>query len=146
MTEIRSRLAADYAGYLDRHGTTWEYEPERFTGDGLQWCPDFHETKDNRDALVEIQPDSLLDRKYGVHNEAQIDEILTRMSVAWLSRPDAWLELVFWSCGASKATMRICAERGMPWIIYGLYPGLHPLWPGMGQFRALDHRWGAVQG
>jgi hypothetical protein len=147
---MRSRLEADYAADLDRCGLTWEYEPECFAGDGLQWVPDFHESNldangHGRDAWVEIKPAVLMEREAGVDHIGRIDKILTRMSVAWLSKPDAWLELTFWVYGEGVAPFRIAAEKGMPWILYGpTLKGFHPLWPGMGQFEALDHRWDGV--
>jgi hypothetical protein len=146
---MRSRLEADYAGALDRDGFTWDYEPECFAGDGLQWLPDFHEVKEyedlgKRDAWVEVKPASLLDRKTGVDHVGEIDKILTRMSVIWLSKPDAFVELVFWVYGADRPVMRVMAENRAPWWMW--VPGLtvHPLWPGMGQFYAFDHRWDEV--
>lgn len=144
---MRSRLEADYAGRLDEWGYNWAYEPECFAGDSRQWVPDFHEwtfREDGglaRDAWVEIKPASLLDREQGVDHYARIDEILTRMTVAWLSKPDAFLELVFWTYREPRAVMRICGENGGPWWVSGLHPGLHLLWSGMNQFDSLDRRW-----
>lgn len=42
---MRSRLEADWAAFLDEHGVTWAYEPERYTlGKAVYvpdfWCPD----------------------------------------------------------------------------------------------------------
>jgi hypothetical protein len=39
--EMRSRLEALAAAYLDRHGFAWEYEPICFAGMGGQYLPDF---------------------------------------------------------------------------------------------------------
>jgi hypothetical protein len=39
--EMRSRLEADFAGYLDRKEKIWEYEPRAYASQHGQWVPDF---------------------------------------------------------------------------------------------------------
>jgi hypothetical protein len=39
--QMRSRLEAGFAQWLDGMGFEWEYEPECFASDGGQWLPDF---------------------------------------------------------------------------------------------------------
>jgi len=111
--QMRSRLEADYAAFLDRNDSySWEYEPECFAGPDGQWLPDFHETGNGRDAWIEVKPASLLERQPGVDRIAKVDKILAQMSVAWLSKPDAWLELVFWEYGAERVPLTLIAEMG----------------------------------
>lgn len=39
--EMRSRLEAKYAQWLDTNGATWEYEPQCFANEDGQYLPDF---------------------------------------------------------------------------------------------------------
>jgi len=59
--EMRSRLEAKYAAWLDRQQITWEYEPQCFATDEGQYLPDFrlHGVKimgSNRRVYVEVKP------------------------------------------------------------------------------------------
>lgn len=139
--KMRSRLEADYASALDRDGETWEYEPTCFGGPEGQWLPDFR--VGSHSAYVELKPAYLIAWDTRDLNEvyARIDKILTRMTIAWVSEPDVYLHLVFWTYGAEQtdAPLSIAAAgRNGPWLTYTPSTLDVPLmWPGMGQFDAI---------
>jgi hypothetical protein len=64
-----------------------------------------------------------------------IDKILTRMTIAWASRPDAHLELVYWQYGGPSALIISANGRGSPWQAHVGFIG-PLLWTGMGQYSA----------
>lgn len=82
--QMRSRLEAGYAAWLDRHNFTWEYEPCAFTDrHGTQYLPDFRLTEvsvlgwdEPATAYVEVKPEGwddydtythLIDRMATIH-------------------------------------------------------------------------------
>lgn len=89
--QMRSRLEADYAASLDRGEVEWEYEPVCFGGPDGQWLPDFRILRHGSVAYIEVKPRTLPDDQW--------EAILTRMTVAWLTDPRAYLNLVLWSYG-----------------------------------------------
>lgn len=89
--EMRSRLEADFAAFLDQNKADWDYEPMCFAGPDGQWLPDFTLCHDGATIYFEIKPGSLLEDE-----AAEIDPLLERMSVVWLTEPDAILQLTFW--------------------------------------------------
>ena len=134
--QMRSRLEADYAAHLDRNGETWEYEASCFASDGGQWLPDFRvgETR----TLQEVKSAHLLEREEGENLGLavidRIDKILKRMTIAWQSEPDAWLELIFWSYGATDPVLTVLGHQTRPWVAFGGGLLTFPLaWLGMGQ-------------
>lgn len=131
---MRSRLEADYAASLDREGVEWEYEPVVFAGPDGQWLPDFGLNGESH-AYIEVKPASQLDildgEVYGDRLE-RIDGILRRMSVAWLTDPQAMLILDFWQYGDQQPVAHICGRPGV-WTCGGRFP-FAVLWPGMGQW------------
>lgn len=140
--QMRSRLEADFAASLDRAGRPWEYEPTCFAGENAQWLPDFRTPYGDArtDVYVEVKPAGImrdLDAKGGGAFERYADEILTRMSVAWLSEPDTPLMLAFWSYGADDPDFAVLGLHDFPWQAWnsGGYGPL--LWPGMGQVALL---------
>ena len=142
---MRSRLEADYASALDRHdGQKWEYEPKAASVVARrgQWLPDFRASfgETSTDAYVEVKPAGVmhdLEAKGGHAFEQYADEILTKMSVAWLSEPDTPLMLVFWTYGADDPDFILLGMHGIPWQAWGV-SGYGPLlWPGMGQLLTL---------
>jgi hypothetical protein len=139
---MRSRLEADYAGALDRAGREWKYEPTCFAGPDAQWLPDFRTSfgDDPTETYVEVKPAGImrdLDAQGGHAFEEYVDEILTQMSVAWLSEPSAVLMLAFWTYGADDADFAVLGMHGIPWQAWNV-SGYGPLlWPGMGQLLAL---------
>lgn len=83
--EMRSRLEARYASWLDQAGATWKYEPCAFADGADQYLPDFrvdHVQMFKRDhtVYVEVKPTV----------EQAIDAI-PRMAIIWASEPDALL-------------------------------------------------------
>jgi hypothetical protein len=142
---MRSRLEADYAAALDRMGYDWKYEPVCFGGEAGQWLPDFLIIKDGDKVFVEVKPVSLLDRQKGESEYdviGRIDQILTRMSVTWLSEPDAHLHLTFWDYGAHGDILTIAAVSGQPWYTATRY--IPSIWLGMGQDEKLSGMLGAT--
>lgn len=128
---MRSRLEADFARWLDSHGTTWTYEPRCYAGPGGQWLPDFEiaDAGGGVQCLIEVKPESL----------DEIDPVLTRMSTAWLSAPDALLVLVLWEYGTEHGgeIHEIHGRRGFwtfVWSEGARTVGQMP-WFGMGQLR-----------
>jgi len=145
--KMRSRLEADFAAFLDRAGAEWEYEPVCFAGPEGQWLPDFRAmVPDGPWTYFEVKPESLPDD--------QIDTVLERMTVVWLTEAAAILQLVIWPYGDQLNSYSI---MGFPhedaddddltwWISEG--DKMHP-WPGMGQFerfvREAEHREKSLQ-
>lgn len=130
--QMRSRLEADFAAFLDRNGAEWQYEPTCFAGPDGQWLPDFCVLSGESLIYFEVKPESL--------GRDQIDPTLERMAVAWLTDPAAILQLVIWSFGdplRSRTLMGIPPEDGddarVWWYSEG--SGDSTLWPGMGQFK-----------
>ncbi len=56
--EMRSRLEAGYAAWLDQWGFNWEYEPRAFASDAGQYLPDFR-LRDVPEARADGQAGSL---------------------------------------------------------------------------------------
>lgn len=137
--QMRSRLEADYAAHLDRNGEEWGYETECFASSDGQWLPDFRVS--GADVLVEVKSAHLLELQDGEDGAAaidRIDAILKRMTIAWESRADAPLELVFWSYGATVPVLIIHGNQHCPWLAYmDTLPTFPMIWPGMDQFYPL---------
>lgn len=140
--QMRSRLEADFAASLDRDGLVWKYEPTCFAGDEGQWLPDFQlEIVSPYHHYIELKPASLLEKQgdegwYEI--VARVDAILGRMAVAWHSEPDAYLDLTFWSYGASEEVRSIYGRRYHPWLMSG-HDEFSSIWPGMGQLDFLQN-------
>lgn len=137
--QMRSRLEADYAAWMDRVGRKWEYEPVCFASSDGQWLPDFRAGKAR--VLQEVKSAHLLEQEEGegpVDVINRIDVILQRMTIAWASEPDAWLELIFWAYGACEPTLSIAGRRDDVWQASGNgLPTFPLLWAGMGQVVTL---------
>src|SRR6266702_3725204 len=131
---MRSRLEADYAAYLDRTGRTWDYEPECFANADGQWLPDFRVKFSNTETFIELKPagrvkDDCLGVNPGV---GVVDKLLAQMTIAWASKPNAELILIYWQYGG-PAAMQIYSTLGEPWLAQG--GPLPLLWSGMGQYE-----------
>lgn len=143
--QMRSRLEADFAGWLDQTGHPWDYEPTCFAADGIQWLPDFRitfgllEGRTSRQ-YVEVKPAALMNA-FGSMSEfiAQVDGILCQMSVAWDSEPDASLMLAFHEYGCPWSTFEVYGYPGQPWrCVDNRTPNpMFLIWHGMGQAEAL---------
>lgn len=142
--QMRSRLEADYAAILDRESNPWEYEPTCFASESDQWLPDFGISHHGTHTYVELKPAYLLERKDGEtasEYTGRIDAILTRMTVAWQSEPEACLELVFWTYGAWEPVLTILGYTTFPWVVFTTGPLSIPLlWTGMGQMDPLRNK------
>lgn len=92
-TQMRSRLEAGYAAWLDKNGFRWEYEPCAFATEDGQYLPDFrlHEVRllsppvGTRTVYVEVKHESY---DWGT---ADADRLLRSMCVILHSEPDAIL-------------------------------------------------------
>jgi hypothetical protein len=81
--QMRSRLEAKFAAWLDEWGWQWSYEPQCFAGDGGQYLPDFQTDMGGflpERSYIEVKPDV-----------ADADEALRRMHVVLESEPSASL-------------------------------------------------------
>jgi len=134
--KMRSRLEADFAAFLDSTDAEWEYEPFCFAGPDIQWLPDFRVVAhDGKIIYFEVKPESLMD--------GDVDAVLDQMTVAWLTEPEAVLELVFWRWREPEQASSL---RGIPddradgllWWWVGPDGGGHA-WPGAGQLEHLCH-------
>lgn len=138
---MRSRLEADFAATIGGGGEVWEYEPECFAADGVQWLPDFRLSYPPSKVrwYVEVKPVQLLQVGSMPDIVGKIDAILRQMSVAWESEPDACLVLALHRYGRPLPDFEIRGAPGMPWgCIDNLSPNSMLLtWPGMGQQAAL---------
>lgn len=123
--QMRSRLEADYAAHLDSGDAIWKYEPKCFAGPGGQWLPDFSV---GTDVYVELKPAGAFD--LGRHGE--IDEILKKMQIAWLSEPNAVLHLVLWEYPGRPQIVLSASGDHRIWCVTGP-GGVLWIWPGMEQ-------------
>ena len=141
--KMRSRLEADYAADLDRQGYRWGYEPTCFAGPGGQWLPDFGCTfADHGDWAIfdEVKPAEPLMKRIDAASGwgEYVDTLLRRMTIAWASRPDAMLRLMFWQYGSDRPYLSVfSSRRGNPWrAAFSIQP-FTLIWPGMGQYEQL---------
>jgi hypothetical protein len=154
---MRSRLEASFAAYLDGLGAYWEYEPECFAAANGQWLPDFGVRFAGDDCCeapvgepcdgplphyIEVKPAGPLRAELASPMAAHIDyadKFLRQMTVAWASRPDAQLNLVFFDY-AEKIYLQLFSEGpGRPWMAWN-DGGMLLLWVGMGQLLRLADR------
>jgi hypothetical protein len=102
--EMRSRLEADFAAFLDRASAEWEYEPVCFAGPNDQWLPDFRaRMSDGPWTYFEIKP-----------TLGQASDALDRMVVVWLTDPSAYLQAVAWIFGDWLKGVGVAPEA-QPW-------------------------------
>jgi hypothetical protein len=140
---MRSRLEADYAAYINSTGRCrWQYEPECFASDAGQWLPDFGSSYADEGPLgifTEVKPAGPLRALIpaSVAYVDHVDAILRRMTIAWASRPDACLSLVFWEYGGPDYLWVFSVRRGAPWMAVPENSALECLWIGMGQYERL---------
>jgi hypothetical protein len=95
--EMRSRMEAGFAAWLDQHDFDWKYEPDCFAGPEGQYLPDFGLYGVNCQWLsapatvyVETKPFG-----WGERDEEfdDYERLMRRMAVVWQSQPDAVLIL-----------------------------------------------------
>lgn len=96
--QMRSRLEAGFAAWLDKHGLVWEYEPRAFAGEAGQYLPDFQLSgvrcswlRDPATVYVETKP-----KKWSDWDDVSIEaheNLMRRMGVIWESEPEAVLVL-----------------------------------------------------
>lgn len=92
--EMRSRLEARFAAFLDSCEIPWEYEPRAFASGHQQYLPDF--------AVAVPIPFRYLNGRAGAHrmylelkpDVADLEAAWNRLEVIWRSEPDAVLAFV----------------------------------------------------
>ena len=129
--EMRSRLEAGFAAWLDGNDFEWEYEPRAFASEAGQYLPDFrlHRVRsalhwDMVTAYVEVKP---RDRPYmydGAHLDAESAALLQRLAIVWDSEPDAVLLLAQPDPGGIVPG-RVGGSAFAPCLIWRLAP-IHP--------------------
>lgn len=135
--KMRSRLEADFAQYLDSVEAEWSYEPTCFAGPIGQWLPDFRAESGNSVYYVEVKPENFLERP----NE-EIDDLLARMEVAWLSEPSVYLHMVPWKWTERAPSGSLFGHPGSRLWFYQPPGAINPtrrqyIWPGRGQLDRL---------
>jgi len=150
--QMRSRLEADYAAYLDRTGAgDWDYEPECFAGPRGQWLPDFRrnfpETGGAYVEYVEVKPARILADSLESDDLKPVEDILWRMTQAWWSNQRAILVLDFWEYGNAEpmativGTISKYSDHGWELRAPSLADAL--IWPGCLPAEAEEWRKGA---
>ncbi len=87
--QMRSRMEAEFAAFLDDRGMAWQYEPMCFASERGQYLPDFLLTWDLPRGLVRVYTEV----------KPFVDDfrsIADRMEIIWESEPSAVLQLVEW--------------------------------------------------
>jgi hypothetical protein len=86
--QMRSRLEAQFAAYLDNVGFEWTYEPRAYASRSGVYLPDFEvDVRGMAPMFVEVKPD--------VSDLETIEKALERITVIWESIPDATLAVAF---------------------------------------------------
>lgn len=100
--QMRSRLEARFAAYLDSVGMAWEYEPRAFANEYGQYLPDFQILSPTAEVpcYIEVKPTVEMALK-----------AMERMQIIWSSEPLAAL---------------IVATAEMPYLLTSL--GEHRFW------------------
>ena len=90
--EMRSRLEARYAQWLDDFKIAWTYEPRCFASESGQYLPDFQV----HDVHIQGKPQVIYIEVKPTFAIARSSLAIERMTVIWDSDPHAWLVL---ECG-----------------------------------------------
>ena len=151
---FKSRLEADFAGFLDRIPAEWKYEPVCFAADRaggqIQYLPDFWVLEGGKttdgdgwvgDTYIEVKPTSfpLADDQ----GRAELYPLLNRMTVIWDTIPGATLRLILWSYGG-QYPHTVVSAKGDDHVWYvscTQFPSMKLLLPGMGQWAAIADRY-----
>ena len=84
-TQMRSRLEARFARYLDMTNADWVYEPRAYASEDGDYLPDFEIIQRGHHVFIEVKPTS----------DADVLEVAMRkMERIWASAPDASLLIV----------------------------------------------------
>lgn len=90
--EMRSRLEAGFAAWLDGWNIPWHYEPQAFASEQGQYLPDFSMYltigSEMRHAYLDVKPDNWSPVGYDA------DALLARMRIVLETEPDAALLVV----------------------------------------------------
>ena len=98
--QMRSRLEAGYAAWLDQWHFDWEYEPCAFAGSRGQYLPDFRIPaitctwlNEPAVAYIEVKPKDWPYWNNSDDSSADHQQLMRRMAIIWESEPDAILLL-----------------------------------------------------
>lgn len=97
--DMRSKLEASFASYLDELGVEWVYEPEIFGPRGSGYLPDFLIRDGRGRCYVEVKP-----------TIEQAEAAKARMLVIWETRPESTLLVV-----SGEQSRFYAAVYGRPW-------------------------------
>jgi len=142
-TRFKSRLEADFAGWLDKQGWQWEYEPRAYAadilGEHVQYLPDFRVVDEaNRVTFAEVKPhDWPIGEDEG---RAHLYPLLARMQIIWEAEPEAELALVLRKWGAGHRVIVQAAGDTRVWRYISADVPLKLVLPGMGQWAAIADR------
>jgi hypothetical protein len=114
--QMRSRLEAGFAQWLDRWEMPWEYEPRAFASDAGQYLPDFcvqiQFGYESATAYIEVKPHppspqtmDRLARQMSVIHDSEPDAVLLVAEgsyIWWLHKPGSW-GLCQWSFDPIRA-------------------------------------------
>lgn len=102
MTEMRSRLEADFARHLDQLWIKWEYEPRPFFAKSAArgYLPDFKVDLGDRPCYIEVKP-----------TVQEADDAKKKVAIVWDTEPDALLVIV-----SGQECRWFAANRGEPWV------------------------------
>lgn len=78
--EMRSRLEADFARFLDMRGLVWTYEPHPFFASGKGYLPDFQIERPDGYHYIEVKP-----------TLGEVPAAKAKLEIIWATAPKAVL-------------------------------------------------------
>ncbi len=137
--DMRSRLEARYAAWLDREHIRWEYEPQCYATSEGQYLPDFR----LHDIIILGSPRTLyIDTK---PTAALTAATLTRMQIIHQSEPDAWLGVETPDVEREGSTIAVCAPDDLGAVCMFLsWARCAPLWRPELVRAMTQRRWSAT--
>jgi hypothetical protein len=129
--EMRSRLEASFAEWLDQGALPWEYEPMVYAGRAGQWLPDFMvDDPSGISILVDVKPPPT-----GIDGQMWYEHMETRgrmeavfESVSGVLLADLWrdgdVEWCGWVCGQPGEWTRVWASQGPEGFLFSELPAV----------------------
>lgn len=100
--EMRSRLEADFARFLDMRGQTWTYEARPFFANGKGYLPDFQLERPDGYHFIEVKP-----------TLAEVPAAKAKMQIIWETSPTA---LLIVAC--AQGCRWFACEKGQEWTTW----------------------------